>query len=465
MRKTFLVLALGLLVALPAAAQNTDIEALAGLQFNFGNPGARSLGMGGAFLGLADDASAAEANPAGLTILRKAEITLEGRNYEEQQIFSTSGTFPNIGRTSFSHHSQAVEVTFGSFVYPYKNFTFGAYYHQPLRNVGAGRDVAIESNPLTGQVTATVPNYYMPVNNPQGPVSKAECEDIRRNQNNFFACLEYTVLPFVSALDVQQRTYGLAGAYKMGKVSVGATLRYQTFTETALTYRFDPDTLQPTSVVAQGSSDIRGTDSVEATHDITYGVGVKVSFTDKISAGAVFKKGATYTAPTFIANDQTDNEFARVAETQFHMPDVYGVGVSVNPLPVLIVNLDAVHVQYSNLVDDFFSINQTIRDLGKAFYANDVTEIHLGGEYFFASAKIPFALRLGAWHDPAHSVEYRGPLNKPEYIADAILYPKGQDATHLSIGAGAAFKRFQVDAAYERSKHYRVGSISVVARF
>src|SRR5215217_8106529 len=119
------IVALLALMAVPAMAQNVDIEALSGLQFNFGNPGARSLGMGGAFLGLADDASAAEANPAGLTILRKAEMSLEVRNYQEQQIFSTSGTFPEINRTAFSHHSQAAEVTFGSFVYPYKNFTFG----------------------------------------------------------------------------------------------------------------------------------------------------------------------------------------------------------------------------------------------------------------------------------------------------------------------------------------------------
>ena len=89
MRKLIILIAL---IAVPAIAQNTDIESLSGLQFNFGNPGARSLGMGGAFLGLADDASAAEANPAGLTILRKPEVSVEGRNYQEQQVFSTSGT-------------------------------------------------------------------------------------------------------------------------------------------------------------------------------------------------------------------------------------------------------------------------------------------------------------------------------------------------------------------------------------
>src|SRR5438034_9398693 len=104
MRNTFVLLTVSLALALPAAAQNTDIESLSGLQFNFGNPGARSLGMGGAFLGRADDASAAEANPAGLTILRKPEISVEARNYVEQQLFTTTGTYPNVVRTPFTHY-------------------------------------------------------------------------------------------------------------------------------------------------------------------------------------------------------------------------------------------------------------------------------------------------------------------------------------------------------------------------
>src|SRR5207237_1116576 len=112
MRKICLFLAISAAFTLQLAAQNTDIESLSGLQFNFGNPGARSLGMGGAFLGLADDASAAEANPAGLTILRKPEITIEGRNYQEQQVFTTSGTFPDLKRTAFSHYSQRMDATF-----------------------------------------------------------------------------------------------------------------------------------------------------------------------------------------------------------------------------------------------------------------------------------------------------------------------------------------------------------------
>src|SRR4051812_39096869 len=125
MRKALFLLVAVVLLAVPAWAQNTDIESLSGLQFNFGNPGARSLGMGGAFLGLADDATAAEANPAGLTILRKPEFSIEGRNYLEEQVLTTSGTFPDLERTGFSHFSDRVQVSFASAVIPVKNrFTF-----------------------------------------------------------------------------------------------------------------------------------------------------------------------------------------------------------------------------------------------------------------------------------------------------------------------------------------------------
>ena len=467
MRKAVFLVALCSLAALPLFAQNTDIEALAGLQFNFGNPGARSLGMGGAFIGLADDASAAEANPAGLTILRKPEVSIEARNYQEQQIFTTGGTFPNITRTAFSHYSQAAEVTFASYVYPHKNWVIGGYYHEPLRNVGAGRDVDISTNQLTGRVSATVPNFFLAAQNPTGPLTKDQCDALRKSKNDFFACLEYTVLPFVSALDVQERTFGLTGAYKLGKFSVGGTVRYQRFSETALTFRFDPDTLEPTSVVAQGTGDLTTAQSKpKDEHDVTFALGLKYTINDRFSAGAVYKSGAKFLAPTFIANDQTNNVFVRVAETEFHMPDIYGVGISTRPTPwELIVNLDAVHIKYSNLVDNFFSINQAIRDLGTPFKAKDVTEIHLGGEYAILNLKLPVFIRAGLWRDPAHAVQFTGPTNSVETIADAILYPKGESQTHTSIGAGTSWKNFQIDAAYDRSPHYRVGSISVVARF
>ncbi len=462
MRKSLLLIALCLLLAIPAAAQNTDIESLSGLQFNFGNPGARSLGMGGAFIGLADDASAAEANPAGLTILRKPEISIEGRNYLEQQLLTTSGTFPNVQRTAFTHYSDRVQFAFASVVMPLPhNFTIGAYFHEPLRNAGAGQVLPVRDQ-FSGQLKTNVPNFYLPSNG-GNPITKAECDSLRSSTKNPFACLEYRVNPFVTALDVKEQTYGLAGAWQVGKFAFGATARWQKFDEGAFTFRFTQD-FDVDSVSVQATAKANGANvAIKSQHDLTFGAGMKFTPNDKISLGAVYKKGATFDTPTFIANGQTNFDFVKLADTTFHIPDVAGVGISVRPIPVLTINADAVHVTYSNLTDDFVSTATGIQD-ASGYQAKDVTELHLGGEYFFAT-KVPFALRAGVWRDPAHSIEWRGPLNQFEGVAAALLYPKGESQTHLSVGAGMAWPRFQIDAAYDSSKHYKVGSLSVVTRF
>ena len=83
-----------------------------------------------------------------------------------------------------------------------------------------------ERNTFTGAIKTNVPNFYLPKGGT--PVSKSECEDIRKQKNDFFACLEYTILPFLSALTVQERTFGVAGAYKLGKFSFGGTVNPNT---------------------------------------------------------------------------------------------------------------------------------------------------------------------------------------------------------------------------------------------
>jgi len=453
------------LITLPLAAQNTDIESLSGLQFNFGNPGARSLGMGGAFLGLADDASAAEANPAGLTILRKPEVTVEGRNYQEEQVFTTSGTFPDLQRTAFSHYSQRIDATFASIVYPTKHFTIGAYYHEPLRNEGTGKVVPV-TNTFTGQVKTDVPNFFLPVdtsgNATGGPITSAQCDALR--QKSFPGCIEYGLFPFLSSVKIQEKTFGLAMAFKVGTFSFGATARSQRFNETAFTFRVTP-TFDFSSISVQATSDIRkNNDVAKDKTDLTFTGGFKWAPNDRFSIGGVYKQGAKFVAPTFAANEQTNFNYVKAADTTFHIPDVYGAGVSFRPIPVLTLNADAVRVKYSNLVDNFVSINANVRKIDKAYTAADATEIHLGGEYFF-STKIPFAVRAGAWRDPQHSITYSGPLTNFDEVAAAVLFPKTKSLTHFSVGAGLAWPRFQIDAAYDRSDLFKVGSISMVTRF
>jgi long-chain fatty acid transport protein len=460
MRRVAPLLAIVAFVAVPLFAQNTDIESVSGLQFNFGNPGARSLGMGGAFLGLADDASAAEANPAGLTILRKPEISIEARNYVQNQVLTTSGTYPDLARTAFTNYSDRVEVSFVSVVAPIgANFTIGGYYHEPLRNSGAGAVLPTDAS-FTGPATNPPDAWFSPGGS--GPITQEECFALAAADPT--KCVHVTLRPFVTAVDIKEQTFGIAGAWKVGNFSLGATARYQRFNESSLTVRFeDNGNIANASVQATSGA---ATFAPRDEHDITFAGGLKWAPLENFSVGAVYKQGATFNAPVFetVASNGSLGAFTPVAETKFHIPDVYGAGLSYRPLPVLTLNLDAVRVTYSHLTDDFISTIGELQPISENFQSDDVTEIHLGAEYFF-STKIPFALRGGAWREPTHAIEWRGPLNTAETIGAGILFPKGEDQTHWSVGAGLAWPRFQLDAAYDSAKFYKVGSISVVTRF
>jgi len=88
-----LTVALAIVVTLAAAGPSLaqlDDDSSSAIQFNFNPPGARSLGLGGAFLAVADDATAAFTNPAGLVILREREVFAEVRQ--------TSSSVPYVDR-------------------------------------------------------------------------------------------------------------------------------------------------------------------------------------------------------------------------------------------------------------------------------------------------------------------------------------------------------------------------------
>ena len=85
------------------------------------NPGARSLALGGAFVAVADDATAAYANPSGLVQLVRPEISLELRTWSDDR----EGVTSNLSG-----------VGFVSFVLPRQRWAL-ALYGQTLANVDA----------------------------------------------------------------------------------------------------------------------------------------------------------------------------------------------------------------------------------------------------------------------------------------------------------------------------------------
>jgi long-chain fatty acid transport protein len=126
-----------LILALVAAALIAPM-ALAQIDFNIMGTGARARAMGGAFIGVADDATAVGWNPAGLAQLDKMEASAVGlfANYKYSAEWNFSGV-TGSWETSVSHIAPA----FASFIVPTKvsekNLVFGVAY-QRLIDMGYG---------------------------------------------------------------------------------------------------------------------------------------------------------------------------------------------------------------------------------------------------------------------------------------------------------------------------------------
>ena len=85
-----------------------------GTDFNFLGAGARAAGMGNAFIGVADDATAISWNPAGLSQLIKPEVSLLGRySTYDYKLESSAGNIEGS--------SSLFGVNFASFAYPFRS--------------------------------------------------------------------------------------------------------------------------------------------------------------------------------------------------------------------------------------------------------------------------------------------------------------------------------------------------------
>ncbi len=481
MKRVGTLVVFAVLVCLPAAAQNTDLESLAGLTFNFQNPGARSLGMGGAFLGLADDATAAEANPAGLTILRSPEISLELRNFRIDTPVTAGGEFPNFTIEEFTGHSNTAEVSFASFVFPRDRWAVAAYYHRPL-SIRSDVNMVYEFDALNFPFIRELPLWFIARGDPVGsggPIDREEC--IRLNDEDFGACTGYELNPYLTGVDISQKTFGIAGAYSFGPVSVGAGVRYQLFDQAAALFRYihqgTVQSAQLTEILVQATElDEEGNAQTESA--MTFNLGLKWSVRDDLSVGATYKHGAEYPTAVFQRFAAEGQVFDQAFDTTFHVPDTAGIGVAYRPMPVLTILADAVFVRYSNLTDDFKSAFPEIDIIEQPYKIDDALEYHLGAEYFFPG-RTSVAIRGGWWLEPAHGLDYVGPITcDDERFAESdrvlcsanrmrseVVFTGGEDQHHFTVGVGLAWPKFQIDAAYDTSDAFKVGSISAVYRF
>jgi long-chain fatty acid transport protein len=419
----------------PAACTQVGLT----IPFDILPPGARSLGLGGAFAAVADDATAAEANPAGQVILTKPELSIHGRHASYDVPFGNANILEPSAVTGASappfaeYEDSNSKVSFASFVYPFERFVLSGYYH----NAGA-----LSASTVSAAFDSTFIDAY------------AEA----------------------TALDVEQESAGLSGAFRIGdKISIGASIKYARLdldyaSASALSDFRDAengsladalliDDFQSLTTLASGEDS-----------DITYNVGILVNPNGEFSVGLVYKEGGEYSFDSQLRYDSTYNcngvagcdpdlgfnasiPFAR-GNTTIELPDVISLGFAVRPSDTWLLSLQFDHVDYGDLPQPrATSLIFGVPANAQTVDATITTHVGVEKTFLFDQPVLGMGLlsvRVGAFNDRDH-----------DGFADLKT-----NENHYTFGLGTVFfEKLQVDVASEWSDKIDNIVLSTVYRF
>ena len=431
--KVLLLVAL-VICSAPAVRANEFAQLIFTPHFSLANPGARSLGLGGAFLALADDATAAFANPAGLVQLAEPEVSIEGRHWSYSTPFTISGNVQGsptgvgldteIGLRSGISSDDSTGVSFLSFVYPRGRWSFALYRHLYLK---------FESTAFT-----------------QGLF-----KDGRLTRDRY--------LDQVATADALITSYGFSSAVRITdslSLGIGLVLYDAEVTMIGSVHRWDdPYDLLGTPTSFGPENLVTTTTLTQDDKDMGFTGGFLWRFSQSWTLGGKFREGpeihSTLAALFGPANSLGFPPGFVIESEAFppaKYPDTYGLGVAFrSPGGRWTAALEWDRITYSDMVKSMELEDQTV---------DDGDEVHIGCEYVFLGSRPLLALRAGAWLDPGHVMW----ATSDDPYTQALLRPVG-DEMHYAVGFGMAFERFQLDGAIDFSELVDTISLSAIFSF
>lgn len=392
------------ITAAPAVAQRVEIPSSP----NPVGSGARALGMGGAFIAVADDATAASWNPGGLIQLEKPEISI------------VVGGILRMEKNSFGDHPEAngtqevkkADLNYFSAAYPFDlkgyNMIVSINY-QKLYNFSRKWELDL---------------------NVDGPDYSEETR------------LDYTQTGDLSAM-------GLAYCVQiMPRLSLGLT--FNVWNDTFGENGWNEHTNQSGSGMYDGQYgvfDTRRTDTYSFS-GINANVGMLWQATGRITLGAVFK--SPFTADLDHSKVQYNSFYFPDSETdqptitssgealRLSMPMSYGIGGAFRFSDTFTASMDIYRTHWNDFKLEDETGTSTSPITGQPFDDSRVdptVQVRLGAEYLFILPKCLIPLRGGIFYDPSP--------------ADGTP----DDYYGVSMGSGLSLNRFSWDI----SGQYRFG--------
>jgi len=371
--------------------------------------GARAMGMGGAFIAVADDATAASWNPAGLYQLETPEVSIVGTYFDRNED-NDFGTNPeSSGPQDVSKGS----INYLSIVYP---FTYWGHSMVFSINYQSLYDFTRDYNFSFNQEGTGISGI----------------QDIKFAQDGSLSalgvayCIQITPkFSFGLTLNIwddnlgdngwEQQTENTFNGYDGG---------------TPFTYKFD--TLYEYS--------FRGLNS---------NIGLMWHHSRKLTIGAVLKTPFTAdlsvdSSSYYFLNhpdfpDAVPQESESSTQNELDMPMSYGIGISYRFSDNLTVSSDIYRTEWDQFILRDEDGLETSPITGKPIDETDVgptTQLRAGAEYLFITNNYLIPIRTGLFYDPAP--------------ADG----SSDDFYGVSIGSGIAKGRLVFDLAYQ----YRFGN-------
>ncbi len=478
----------------PSLMAQFEAPLLSRIQPNLVNPGGKSIAMGGAFVSIADDATAALANPAGLWQLTRYEVALSGKYFNFSPTFASQEWEGNRSTGKYSLSQSSIE-------------------YKPESNV---TDLEFVSVVIPVSRRISVAAYYGANLRYKIDATKTFSEDFR-----YFSITEdaSNVLSIdeSGSFDLRNQLFGLSAGARYRMFSIGAGV---TFNQLKYKLSGPGSSGQHLFFVNQDNLDasgdqLPGQDLAYKT-EVTAGVesGTKIGFVlgarvllyepNSLALGISFRKSARYnvkysvrallpnqTSPfvEFGCGKATGDAVMNASACgTLGVPDDLSIGISVNPVPPLTLALEGQRIWYSDLTNGYvplFVYCQTrgvsscpanMRAVSNAT-VDDGTVFRAGAEYTFVFASNSrLSIRGGYYYEPAHGMKVdlypdanadrRADSDTPAEVSSPpftsayrTLFDGAKAENHVSFGFGyspSSSWAFDLAGDYSKSSQYFV---------
>ncbi len=387
--------------------------------------GARAMGMGGAFIGVADDATAASWNPGGLIQLETPEVSIVGAyNYRRED--TTYNAFPEAsGPNSVS----TVDLNYFSGAYPF---------------FALDRNMIVSLNYQHLYDFNKKASYNYTVNDPTFPPLLID-NSVNYEQVGGFKALSpafaVQLTPQVSlgaTLNIWenglienkfQSTYNSAGTGTFAGIPVNIT------TGISETYTMEGLSLNPIDLFSWENANFNLGMLWNLNSTYTLGAVFKSPFEARLKHDYNFASEITFlTVPA----TSVPNSISQTEEVTLEMPMSYGVGLGIRISDSFSMDLDVYRTQWDDYTLKDGAGNEMNPVTGKPKDQSEcdpTTQVRFGGEYLVIGQSMIFPVRAGVFYDPEPAE------NSPD------------DFYGLSLGSGLVYKKIVYDIAYQ----YRFG--------